>query len=123
MVCLAEVAWRRGDPSIYTHIDSATGRGALYRSIEFLIENHVRLKHGAMLEIANRFYTYAVGIEPDAAKRQAYQQLLDTNLPGILTREGERPVGTGFVGFGTLTHGFAPDESLRPPPRITLAYP
>ncbi len=123
MVCLAEVAWRRGDPSIYTHIDPATGRGALYRSLEFLIANHVRLKHGAMLEIANRFYTYAVGIEPDAAKRQAYQQMLDTNLPGILTREGERPVGTGFVGFGTLTHGFAPDESLRPPPRITLAYP
>jgi hypothetical protein len=122
MVCLAEVAWRRGDPSIYTHIDPATGRGALYRSIEFLVKNRVRFKHGAMLEIANRFYTYAVGVEPDAAKRQAYQQLRDADLPGILTREGERPVGTGFVGFGTLTHGFAPGESLQPPPRIIRAY-
>ncbi len=123
MVCLAEVAWRRGDPSIYTHIDPASGRGALYRSIEFLIQNQVRLKHGAMLEIANRFYTYAVGVEPDAAKRQAYQQLLNANLPGILTQEGERPVGAGFVGFGTLTHGFAPSELLQPPPRIARAYP
>ena len=58
MTSLAELAWRRGDASIYTHIDAATGRGALWRAIQFLIDNKVTLTRGSMLEMVNRFYTY-----------------------------------------------------------------
>ncbi|MBI3909978.1 MAG: alginate lyase family protein, partial [Armatimonadetes bacterium] len=45
MVSLAEIAWRRGSAELYTHIDPATGRGALYRAIQFLVKNNVRMKH------------------------------------------------------------------------------
>lgn len=118
MVSLAEVAWRRGDASLYTHIDPATGRGALYRSVQFLIRNNVKLTRGSMLEMVNRFYTYQASVEQDAAKRQEYQKLLDQDLPGILKAEQDWPVGEGFVSFGTLTHGFAAGESLKPPPTV-----
>ena len=118
MTSLAEVAWRRGDAGVYTHIDQQTGRGALYRGVQFLIDNNVTLTRGSMLEMLNRFYTYQVGVEGDQTARHEYEQLLSHDLPGILKHEGEWPEGPGFVSFGTLTHGFATGERLRPPPLV-----
>ena len=118
MTSLAELAWRRGDASIYTHIDAATSRGALWRAIQFLIDNKVTLTRGSMLEMVNRFYTYQAGIEQDAAKRAEYQKLLSNDLPGILKRQGDWPEGAAFVSFGTLTHGFAGGEMPQPPPMV-----
>jgi len=116
MTSLAELAWRRGNAGIYTHIDAATGRGALWRAIEFLIDNKVTLTRGSMLEMVNRFYSYQVGAEPDATKRAEYQKLLSHDLPGILKRQGDWPEGAAFVSFGTLTHGFGAAEMPQPPP-------
>jgi hypothetical protein len=115
MICLAELAWRRGDPSLYTHIDAATGRGALYRSLRFLIDNDVRFEHGSMLEMANRFYTYQLGVERDPQRRQELQALIDLDLPGLLKRQNDWPEDAGWLSFGTLTHGFNQGETLRPP--------
>jgi hypothetical protein len=119
MTSLAELAWRRGDPNLYTHIDEPSGRGALWRAIQFLIDNNVKLTRGSMLEIANRFYTYQVGLEPNEVKRAEYQKLLSHDLPGILKRQGDWPEGAAFVSFGTLTHGFAEGEKLSPPPSVS----
>ena len=99
-------------------IDAATSRGALWRAIQFLIDNKVSLTRGSMLEMVNRFYTYQAGIEQDAAKRAEYQKLLSNNLPGILKRQGDWPEGAAFVSFGTLTHGFAGSEMPLPPPMV-----
>jgi hypothetical protein len=118
MISLAELAWRRGDASIYTHIDAATSRGALWRAIQFLIDNKVTLTRGSMLEMANHFYTYQASVEQDAAKRAEYQKLLSHDLPGILKRQGDWPEGAAFVSFGTLTHGFSAAETLQPPPMV-----
>jgi hypothetical protein len=118
MTSLAELAWRRGDTSLYTHIDAATSRGALWRTIQFLIDNKVTLTRGSMLEMANRFYTYQAGVEQDAAKRAEYQKLLSQDLPGILKRQGDWPEGAAFVSFGTLTHGFSATETIKPPPKV-----
>lgn len=116
MVSLAELAWRRGDGGLYTHIDAETGRGALFRGVQFLLDNNVTLTRGSMLEMVNRFYRYQLGAERDAQVRQEYERLLGHDLPGILKRQDEWPEGAGFVSFGTLTHGFADGEQLRPPP-------
>jgi hypothetical protein len=118
MVSLAELAWRRGDPSIYTHIDPTTQRGALYRAIQFLVDNEVTLTRGSMLEMANRFYSYQQQVETDAAKRAEYAKLLASDLQGILKSENDWPVGEGFVSFGTLTHGFGADTEDQPPPAV-----
>jgi hypothetical protein len=71
-----------------------------------------------MLEMSNRFYTYQVGIEQDAARLKDLRKLLSNDLPGILKRQDDWPEDAGWVSFGTLTHGFAADEPLRPPPTI-----
>lgn len=118
MVSLAEVAWRRGDPGLYTHIDAATGRGALYRGVQFLIDNNVTLTRGSMLEMVNRFYTFQLAAGASAAARPDYERLLGHDLPGILKRQDEWPEGPGFVSFGTLTHGFAAGEALSTPPSV-----
>jgi alginate lyase len=118
MTSLAELAWRRGNAGIYTHIDAATGRGALWRAIQFLIDNKVTLTRGSMLEMVNRFYTYQASVERDAAKRAEYQKLLSQDLPGILKRLGDWPEGAAFVSFGTLTHGFGEAEMPQPPPKV-----
>jgi hypothetical protein len=115
MVCLAELAWRRGDPSVYTHQDPATGRGALFRAILFLVDNKAKLTRGSMAEMANRFYTYQLSVEQDEAKRRDYRELVSADLPAILKSQNDWPVGTGVVGFGTLTHGFDADD---PPPVV-----
>ena len=118
MVSLAELAWRRGDPSLYTHIDAATGRGALYRSAKFLLDNNIKFTRGSMLELVNRFYTYQSGIEQDAARLKNYRELLSMDLPGFLKRQDDWPEDAGWISFGTLTHGFAAAETLRPPPTV-----
>ena len=118
MFSLAELAWRRGDPDLYTHIDEATGRGALYRALQFLIDNQVRFEHGSMLEMANRFYTYQIGVERDPARRKELQALIGHDLPGLLKRQGLWPEDAGWLSFGTLTHGFHTGETLHPPPTI-----
>jgi hypothetical protein len=118
MTSLAELAWRRGDSGIYSHIDAATGRGALWRAVQFLIDNKVTLTRGSMLEMVNRFYAYQASVEKDPARRAEYEQLLSHDLPGILKRQGDWPEGAAFVSFGTLTHGFAQGETPRPPPTV-----
>jgi hypothetical protein len=118
MTSLAELAWRRGDTGVYTHIDAATGRGALWRAVQFLIDNKVTLTRGTMLEMVNSFYTYQADSESDAAKRAEYQKLLSQDLPGILKRQGDWPEGAAFVSFGTLTHGFGGTEQPQPPPKV-----
>jgi hypothetical protein len=118
MFCLAELAWRRGDPEIYTHIDEATGRGSLYRALQFLLDNQVRFEHGSMLEMANRFYTYQISVERDPTRRKELQALVDRDLPGLLKQQQLWPEDAGWVSFGTLTHGFNKDETLRPPPTV-----
>jgi hypothetical protein len=123
MICLAELAWRRGDPSVYTHIDAATGRGALYRAILFLLDNDVKFEHGSLLEIANRFYSIQVGVEQDADRKQELRKLLDRDLPGVLKRQKDWPEDAGWVSFGTLTHGFNPEEHLLPPPTVGARRP
>jgi hypothetical protein len=123
MTCLAELAWRRGDPSIYTHIDPATERGALYRAIRFLLDNNVRFEHGSMLEIANRFYSYQVQVGQDDAQTQELRELVQRNLPGVLKQQHDWPEDAGWVSFGTLTHGFDLKEPLRPPPQVEARTP
>jgi Alginate lyase len=118
MTCLAELAWRRGDPDLYIHIDPATGRGALYRAVQFLIDNDVRFEHGSMLEMANRFYTYQVGVERDPERLKELRTLLSHDLPATLKRQHDWPEDAGWVSFGTLTHGFNTGETLRPPPTV-----
>jgi hypothetical protein len=118
MTSLAELAWRRGDAGVYNHIDASTGRGAIWRAVQFLIDNKVTLTRGSMLEMINRFYTYQAGIEQDAARRAEYQKLLSHDLPGILKRQGDWPEGAAFVSFGTLTHGFSEGQALQPPPSV-----
>jgi hypothetical protein len=118
MVSTAELAWRRGDAGVYTHIDAPTGRGALWRAVQFLIDNNVTLTRGSMLEMVNRFYSYQASVEPDAGRRAEYQKLIASDLPGILKRAGDWPEGAAFVSFGTLTHGFAEGEAPRPPPTV-----
>jgi hypothetical protein len=118
MVSLAELAWRRGDVSLYTHIDEETGRGALYRAAQFLLDNDVTLTRGSMLEMVNRFYTYQLGVESDPAKRAEFERLLSYDLPGILKSEDDWPEGAGFVSFGTLTHGFGAGEAPSSPPMV-----
>jgi hypothetical protein len=123
MTCLAELAWRRGDSSVYTHIDPQTGRGALYRAIRFLLDNKVRFEHGSMLEIANHFYSFQVAVEQDAGRKQELSDLVGRDLPGILKQQNDWPEDAGWVSFGTLTHGFNPNESLRPPPVVEARVP
>jgi hypothetical protein len=118
MISLAELAWRRGDPSVYTHIDAETGRGSIYRALSFLIDNNVTFEHGAILEIANRFYTYQAGVEQDAERLAELRELLEHDLPGILKSQDEWPADVNWLHFGTLTHGFSADEVLRPPPTV-----
>jgi hypothetical protein len=118
MVVLAELAWRRGCAEVYTHIDPVTQRGAIYRSLQFMLKNRMHIGRASMFEIANRFYTYRAGNEPDRAKRAEFQFLLQADLPGILKRQGNWPAGLSWVSFGTLTHGFAAGETLRPPPTV-----
>jgi alginate lyase len=122
MISLAEVAWRRGNSDLYTHIDPQTQRGALYRCLEFMIRNQLLIGGASVFEMANRFYTYQITVEKDSAKREEWQRLLRADLPGILKEQGNWPAGaTGgasFVSFGTLTHGFSPSEPITPPPTV-----
>jgi hypothetical protein len=118
MISLAELAWRRGDPSIYTHINTETNRGALYRALRFLIDNNVRFEHSSLVEIANRFYTYQLNVEANPERRAELQALVARDLPGLLKSQGQWPADINWVLFGTLTHGFAPEETLHPPPTV-----
>lgn len=116
MVSLAELSWRRGTTDLYGHVDAATGRGAIFRAIAFLIDNDVRMTRSSMLEMANRYYSYQLTIEQNSAVRDEYQHLVDRDLPGILKQQEAWPAGVGFVSFGTLTHGFTPGDAPGPPP-------
>lgn len=118
MIVLAELAWRRGNSALYTHVDPATQRGAIYRSLLFLLKNRIYFSRASMLEIANRFYTYQLEIEPDPAKRAEFQALVNADLPELLVRQGDWPAGVSWISFGTLTHGFAPGEPIAPPPTV-----
>ncbi|MGH2521875.1 MAG: alginate lyase family protein, partial [Anaerolineales bacterium] len=110
MVALAELAWRRGNPLLYTHINPVNQRGALYRSIAFMLKNNLYLKKSSMLEMVNRFYTYQLTVERNPVKRAEFKALLEANLPEILKQQGNWPAGPSWISFGTLTHGFAAGE-------------
>jgi hypothetical protein len=71
-----------------------------------------------MVEMVNRFYTYQLGVETDPAKLAEYQGILDAHLPEILKAQNDWPAGVQFISFGTLAHGFAPRETLIPPPTV-----
>ena len=44
-----------------------------------------------MLEMANRFYTYQVGVERDPEQLKELRALIGQDLPGILKRQGLWP--------------------------------
>lgn len=123
MISLAELSWRRGTADLYGHIDPESGRGALFRALEFLISNNVQFTRSSMLEMANRYYSYQLRSMGDDPRRPEYQRLVDHNLPAILRDQDEWPAGVGFVSFGTLTHGFSPAEELAPPPVVAPRSP
>ena len=57
-----------------------------------------------------------IGTNPQ--KFKDYRELLSMDLPGFLKRQDDWPEDAGWISFGTLTHGFAAAETLRPPPTV-----
>jgi hypothetical protein len=115
MVSLAELAWRRGDASLYLHIDPTTQRGSLARALSFLIDRGARFEHGAILEIANRFYGVYLQMQPDTPLRGEIEALLSRDLATVLQQQGSWPLGVQWIMYGSLTHSHAPDTFFSPP--------
>ena len=63
----------------------------------------------------NQFYIYQLSVEQNEAKLRDYLKLVSTYLPAIIKSKNYWTVGTGVVGFGTLTHSFDADD---PPPVV-----
>ena len=110
LVLHAELLWRRGDPTLYENI-TADGGGSILKAIHFVIANPTRPdrslgwkdNHLPTLEVTYRYYRDA----PSAA-------LLRIGRPDrfIGGKSGQ------MLHFGTITHGFAPDEDPGPPPTV-----
>jgi len=108
----AELLLRRGDDSLYRNI-TGSGAGSLSKAILFLLHNpndpgkSVPWKvsnDGPTLELAYRFYR-----DPYMA-----QQLgIGTKNRAICGKSGQ------MLHFGTITHGFAPNEEPGPPPTLS----
>lgn len=115
MLSLAELAWRRGDASVYLHLDPATQRGSLIRSLTFLVDRGAYFEHGAILEMANRFYAVYLLMNPDTPLRAEIEGLLARDLAGILQQQGVWPLGVQWIMYASLTHSHAPDTYFSPP--------
>lgn len=119
-----ELMLRRGDSSCYDNIDMHAipdfvfvnrdgevkttslyaGRGSIERGINaIIIDAQTEWRHDSALELAYRYYS--VHHQFDGVE-QWFRQL---DRPGRCDQD---------ACFGTLTHGFAPDESPQPPPTV-----
>jgi hypothetical protein len=106
----AELLLRRGDLAIYENI-APSGAGSLHRALLFLIHNpndaHRRFEwhhgHKPTLEFAYRYYR-----DPYLADELRVGQS-DRFIGG---RSGQ------MLHFGTITHGFAPNENPGSPPTV-----
>lgn len=117
-----ELMLRRGDASCYENVDMRDipnhtfidpngetqtthlrpGRGSIERAINaVIIDSRTEWRHDSTLEVAFRYY---------------YNHRRLDGFP-YWFQEITRPTGCEqAICFGTLTHGFAPGESLPPPP-------
>jgi hypothetical protein len=110
LVTHAEFLLRRGDNTIYENIRN-DGSGSLLKAIHFVIDNpidaskslHWKDNHMPTLEVAFRYYR-----DPVLAEQLHFGQQ-DRFIGG--------PSGQ-MLHFGTITHGFAPDEDPGPPPTV-----
>lgn len=111
LVAHAELLYRRGDSSLYTNIQP-DGSGSILRAINFVIDNPInpgkstyfRHNHMPVLELAYRFY------RTEAMCAQLH-----------CTDPARRFIGTAsgqLLHYGTITHGFHPDENPGPPPTV-----
>jgi len=106
----AELLLRRGDRSLYDNV-TPEGAGSILKAIHFVVANpnnrakSVEWKETAkpQLEFAYRYYRDpAIGRELRVGQRNRYI--------------GRRSVQ--MLHFGTLTHGFSPEETASSPPTI-----
>jgi hypothetical protein len=110
LVTHAEFLLRRGDNSIYENI-SSDGSGSLLKAIHFIINNPAdpsksinwKNNHKPTLEVTYRYYRDA----PTAKQLRVGQP--DRFIGG---KSGQ------MLHFGTITHGFAPDENPELPPTV-----
>ncbi len=119
-----ELMWRRGDNSCYDNIDRTDisdytftdpggttrtthlypGRGSIERAINaIIIDSGTEWRHDSALEVAYRYYY--LHHQFDGVGYWASQ----FNRPAICSQD---------ICFGTLTHGFAPGETPKPPPTV-----
>jgi len=120
-----ELMLRRGDASCYDNIDNSEvadysyvdakgitqtthlypGRGSIERAIKaIIIDSETEWKHDAALEIAYRYY-YNHHTLPGFDK-----WLAELDRPSLCSQD---------ACFGTLTHGFADDETPTLPPTVS----
>ena len=108
----AELLLRRGDKSIYDNVKQ-DGGGSLRRAVLFVLHNPnapsksypLHRSHFPMLELAYRYYR-----DPAMARELG----IGTGHRKIGSRSGQ------MLHFGTITHGFSPDETPAPPPVTAL---
>lgn len=103
MVMQAEMLLRRGDRSMYDNINSAS-RGSLERAMVFTVTPFGAFdSRSSIFELGYRYYRNPV-------------------IGASIGIGGSRSIaGSGntvFLHFGTLTHGFAPNENPGPPPTV-----
>lgn len=112
LVAHAELLYRRGDAGLYTNVHS-DGSGSILKAINFVIDNptnpakstYFKENHMPVLEPAYRFY------RTEAMCRQLHCQ----NEPPLRFIGG---ASGQLLHFGTITHGFHPDEDPGPPPTV-----
>jgi hypothetical protein len=119
-----ELMWRRGDRSCYDNIDMTDipnytyvdgkgqthtthlypGRGSVERAIDaIIVDSSTEWKHDSALEVAYRYYVQ------HSRFGNVAQWAAHLNRPSNCSQD---------VCFGTLTHGFGPDETPTPPPTV-----
>jgi hypothetical protein len=108
LVAHAELLLRRGDKSMFDNV-APNGMGSIQQSILFVIQNPTQSwpwsnNHMPTLDISYRYYR-------DPA--MCAELVCDDVTQRVISGEGNR-----VMSFGTLTHGFAPDENPGPPPVV-----
>jgi hypothetical protein len=117
LVAHAELLYRRGDDSLYTNVYT-DGSGSILQAINFIINNptnpakstNFKANHMPLIELAYRFY-----------RTEAMCRQLNCKSPPPL-----RFIGTAsgqLLHYGTITHGFHPDEDPGPPPTVPPPAP
>jgi hypothetical protein len=109
-VAHAEMLWRRKDTSMFDNVNPQ-GKGSILKSIHFVIANPTQSwdwskTQSPTLEVAYRYYRDA----------SICSQLSCNDLSGRMVESR----GNRVISFGTLTHGFAPNENPGAPP-VTAA--